>query len=347
MKHFAIIAVIVTLIIGIGVALGIPFAVSASASDRAEFAVTLASSMVQFASAYLFLYAIRSFKPVLRKSYILIVIGIGMLAFVQLGLPVATLFHLYNFWPLLILVLLFFFCSGIFMYMGIRKYALLVEVRNKSTYWRWVIGFAVILAVLLTVIFHEAPLPQILACSLAFNAASVMMAWRIRQQLGSVYTDAINKLIMSITAIIIFDLHMAIAQAFWPDGKGWYFTFGIHYWPQVLWAVTSLLAGQAFLRTVYYPQTLQENADFIDSIMYTAALASNVQAIDPILDQLRILTAKKKPEDFTDQDRKALLAIYRQIEDYLVTSDPLRTYPREELRSHLAYDFQSALKSTT
>lgn len=345
MKRFAIIAVILTLVIGVCIGLGFPFAASASASDRSELAVTLASALIQLASAYLFLYAMRSFKPVLRRSYVFIVIGTVMLAFVQVGLPVATIFHLYNFWPLSVLVLLFYFCSGMFMYIGIRKYARLVEARNKLTYWRWTIGTAIILSVALTLIFREAPLPQLIGCNLAFNIASVIIARRIRQQLGERYTDAINKLALSFTAIIIFDLHMVVAQAFWPDSKGWYFTFGIHYWPQVLWAIASLIAGQAFFRTAYYPQAIQENANFIDSILYVAALASNKQAIDPILDQLRVITSKKNPNDFTDQDRRTLLTIYRQIEDYLVTSDPLRTYSRQELRSHLTYDFQSALNT--
>jgi len=138
---------------------------------------------------------------------------------------------------------------------------------------------------------------------------------------------------------------MVVAQALSPDNKGWYFMYGIYHWPQVLWAVTSLIAGQAFFRTVYHPQAIQENANFLDSIMHIAALASNSRAIDPILDQLRMITANRTPENFTAQDRRALLAIYRQLEGYLVTSDPIRTYSRQELRSHLTYDFQSALNA--
>ncbi len=347
MKHFAIIAVILALVVSAGIALGLPFAVAASASDRFEVAVTLGAALIQLTSAYLFLYATQSFKPVLRKAYILIVIGMMMLAFVQVGLPVATIFNLYDFWPLLVAVLLCYFCSGIFIYIGIRKYALLVDARNKGTSWRWVTGFTIILAIVLTAIFRQAPLPQLIACNIVLNIAAMVVAQRIRQQLGSTYTDAINKLTLSLSAIVIFDLHMMVTEAFWPDGKGWYFTFGIHYWPQVLWAVASLIAGQAFLRTVFYPRAIQENAPFIDSIMYLATLVSNTQAIDPILDRLRTITAKKNPENFTTQDRQELLAVYRQLEDYLVTSDPIRTYSRQELRSHLTYDFQDALKATS
>ena len=75
----------------------------------------------------------------------------------------------------------------------------------------------------------------------------------------------------------------------------------------------------------------------LELVNYAASLDSNPRAIDPILDRVRAITANLSPgQSVSSEQENSLLRVYLQLEAYLGTKEPLRTFPREELRKRLS-----------
>lgn len=75
----------------------------------------------------------------------------------------------------------------------------------------------------------------------------------------------------------------------------------------------------------------------LDLATYAGSLASNPADIDPILDRVRkITTIHSVGSDLSPEDESALLEVYLDLEKYLMTNDPIRTFTKEELRGRLS-----------
>jgi hypothetical protein len=75
----------------------------------------------------------------------------------------------------------------------------------------------------------------------------------------------------------------------------------------------------------------------LDLVTYVSGLASNQLEIGQILDTVREITATLKPSERpSSQDDKRLLGVYLQLEQYLTTKEPLRTFTKEELRKRIS-----------
>lgn len=85
-------------------------------------------------------------------------------------------------------------------------------------------------------------------------------------------------------------------------------------------------------------------ASSLDMVTHAASLASNVKYIDPILDDVRMITAKLEPgQPISDNDNKKLICAYLQIETYLIAKESLRTFTREDLRRRCTDDLRQNL----
>jgi hypothetical protein len=74
----------------------------------------------------------------------------------------------------------------------------------------------------------------------------------------------------------------------------------------------------------------------LDMVTYAAGLVSNSRDIDPLLDKVRLITSKLQPgQTPSPNENKELVTVYLQIEHYLTTKEPLRTFVRDELRARL------------
>ncbi len=79
-----------------------------------------------------------------------------------------------------------------------------------------------------------------------------------------------------------------------------------------------------------------EDHKLINRIVYLASLASEVQVIDPMLDQLRNVTANyDRGQPLQDNDRRTLQKLVEKLKSYLITQDPLRSFTRESLAARL------------
>lgn len=72
----------------------------------------------------------------------------------------------------------------------------------------------------------------------------------------------------------------------------------------------------------------------LDLVTVTAGLASNSDDIRPLLGRVRSIAERVPPSGMlSPEDEAALFKIYLEMEHYLMTSDPIRAYTREELRA--------------
>lgn len=82
----------------------------------------------------------------------------------------------------------------------------------------------------------------------------------------------------------------------------------------------------------------------LELVTYAASLVSNPADIDPLLDPVRKITAMHAPgEDLSPANESEIFEVYIKLEKYLMTSDPIRTFTKAELRSRLSADLTSKL----
>jgi hypothetical protein len=92
--------------------------------------------------------------------------------------------------------------------------------------------------------------------------------------------------------------------------------------------------------------TLTSAKTVLDLVTSTAALASDSAQIDPMLDGVRAITAQIAPgQTLAAGDEAKLMRAYLQLEQYLITKEPLRSFTKEELRARIAPELLGRLTS--
>jgi hypothetical protein len=82
----------------------------------------------------------------------------------------------------------------------------------------------------------------------------------------------------------------------------------------------------------------------LELVSRTAELASNPKEIDQLLDGVRSVTSRLQPgSSLSQEDEKTLLQIYLQLEEYLTTKEPLRSYKKDDLRARIGPDLREKL----
>lgn len=105
-----------------------------------------------------------------------------------------------------------------------------------------------------------------------------------------------------------------------------------------LYALTQLIfliAGYSFSRITRNRVMVKQEGTIIDVITYVASLVSQPKAINSILERLRVITAAYN----SDKDLHDLVAIYQNIENYLVNQETLRTFTKDGLRRDIENRF--------
>jgi predicted outer membrane lipoprotein len=92
--------------------------------------------------------------------------------------------------------------------------------------------------------------------------------------------------------------------------------------------------------------TYGRDQDAIDDIIYLASLASEPAAIQPLLDEVRAVTARMQiGATPSEKDRARLQEVRRKLERYLEQRDPLRSLTASELQSKLRAHAHAANQS--
>jgi len=170
----------------------------------------------------------------------------------------------------------------------------------------------------------------------AMGLATVMVAYRVRGTLTPTLRPAMNWLIVSFLIMMAAGLQQLWLQHF--TTEDWWFRYqGWLYWALLGASMTFLKTGLVLRKLT---QGLAVTANPLDVVMYAAGLVSRPQDVDGVLDRLRRLTATLTPgAELTREQRQELLAIYLDLEQYLVTDERLRKLSVTSLRVSLPDSF--------
>jgi hypothetical protein len=82
----------------------------------------------------------------------------------------------------------------------------------------------------------------------------------------------------------------------------------------------------------------------LDMVTRTASLASNPDEIDPLLDDVRAITARLDAGQMpTSTDAHTLFTVYLKLESYLTNHETLRIFTPQQLRARLSPELQQQI----
>lgn len=247
------------------------------------------------------------------------------------------------------------YCIGTFiMYIGIQKFAKLLQVRALPLS---PLIFIVAVTALGTVVSWFFPYTGagreestfffgLLSFSGACSAVAAFVGWRIRQAIGASYKRPMTWLTAGLSMIAFYYFQVAFVQSIGMSVGflKWYDAYHLVLWPSIFGSISLLRAGQLFKWTGLQYGTLSKDANTIDIVLYVAGLSSDQRGIDQALDTVRQLTASmQSTSELRPEDEPQLIRTYLKIEDYLVTQEPLRRFIRQDIRARLPYEFQQKL----
>ncbi len=320
-------------------------------------------------AALLFLQGLSAFKAGLRIAYRWFAVGMIVFAAAFLQWPFLVMLDAENsFWVISGIVVLPYIVSVIFMYKGMRLFAKLLEIRSWLLSWPTTLTIVAIFAVIsgaaayiyLTTIGPEAVsddtymFTATVAWSTGFGIFTWLIARKVRATIGASYQKPMGWLVLALGFLCLSAIHEYVTS-FFVSTQDWYLYSGAITWLFNTTGVIFVVAGYMFnakstgVSAMVERDEVHSKADinraYIDSITNVAQLVSQPTDIDPILDGLRHVTAGLQPDTpLSPDERMQLVDVYKQLETYLVTSDPLRTFTKEELRPLLAPEFRSQVE---
>lgn len=309
------------------------------------------------------------YKAKLRRAYL--VMSVGVLA-AGLGTLQSLLITLLNLNTSLYAqsgaMILPFLLSGVLLYIAIRSFARLVGVKHPLTRAWVVLPGALMLAMASSLLPHaqDPRIPEI-----TYDAFVGIMVWsgslmlfagwltrNVRKHAGAHYAHAMTWLMWALIASASLLLYSGILTLL--NASGNLALNVISYILSIASGLGWIRAGYAFALTKYYdedkplwgqllggansndegPQTV------VDMVTYAAGLVSNSHEIDPLLDDVRVVTSRLGPgEKLSSTDTQRLVNVYLKIEQYLVSQEALRTFTANELRGHLTPELQKLVRT--
>lgn len=323
---------------------------SKSTHDFAALAaVALALSSFAIIAAILFMLGLKSFKDEFRKTYYFVCAGLITQALALLVYPTAIYLGILGTGFTSYGGDLFYTIGAISIFIGLWNFARLLKLSNLLTKLWFVGGVTLLVTIGLWGLPHS-PLdaPElyfdltrgIVAFEATLSLISVWVLWSIRRHASLLYARPIMWLMgalffNSVGEWFYFTANHILTPEGAPDSdltsvSGIFFLVS---------RVFYIVAGYSLIKMTQ-AETRQEKAAPIDAIVYMATLVSRPADIDPLLDQLRAITATL-PADrrLTPIQNEALHKLYAQLEEYLITKEPLLKFSRESLRAKLEHKF--------
>ncbi len=332
------------------------------AQTRAAIGILISS--LSFGAAWWFLSALSSFTKDLRIAYRLLVAGVVLFGLGLLQLPILGIFNLWDTWYVFWGVILVpFLVSVTLMYIGLRTFGRVLTIRSLFMSWRMLALVGVVFIAALVPIAHFLTrfpaeglevYDAVLMWCLAVFFFCAGLAFRIRQQIGEVYKDAMHWIHIALIAYAAATFHEYLANIVF-DPNGPYAATGAELLVFVVAGFLFLEAGRRFYlliapaaitaTTGFSSEEITFN-DYVESIIRIAELVSRPADVDPILDNLRAVTAMHGAgldKGLSSQERERLINTYRQLESYLTTKEPVRRQTSAEIRSRATPAFRAFL----
>ncbi|MEK7152951.1 MAG: hypothetical protein AAB834_03325 [Patescibacteria group bacterium] len=314
-------------------------------------ALAFAVVLTQLLAVWYFLSSLGTFKKGLRIAYYLASAGIFAFSFSQFVLPLAIFVTITSTLIANALVVVPYLLGGLLMYAGMYKFARLLEVHYLWRSIPFVLVFSLATTGAAIILPHPTiPLPErtfdlifgTVAWSDALILSTTILAYRIRQTIGSVYKNALSWFAAGAGVLTLAIFHEFSIKIFFESS--WY-VGDVSVWIFILTGIVFLKAGMAFKEAGRQVLQLPANASYIDTVIGVAQLVSKPADIDTELDKVRAITAREgsATKHLSPSDEAVLRDVYLRIENYLTTNEPLHAFTKEGLRAGLPDGFLKSL----
>lgn len=323
-------------------------------TDNVYFSICIAIFLSQITAVIFLLTSLRVFKQKLRVAYRILSAGILLFSLPAFILPVSSVVELDQL-ILSIFIVGSSLLGALVMYIALRWFASLLAIRSLFTSTLFALCTALLLGVASTLLPHlELPYEEIIIDAIfagyivagTFSAISAVIALQIRNKLGETYKNSIGWLAAALFVAAFACLHETLikllplfSDPFFND-----YLVSVGLWPFLLAAALLLQASISFRRVSARNFDIPADATPIEVVSRVARMASDPSAIDVALDKMREISATQTSKSSLSPSEEAtIVAVYKEIEAYLTTKEPLRRYTVEDIRTLLPEDFHKLL----
>lgn len=325
-------------------------------------------------SATSFLSGLKSFTRNLRVAYRLIALGILAFGVVWIQLVVWGLLDMWDSaWATSGSGLVPFIFTCAFIYFGARKFANVVGVKSVvCSFWlvtvmTLVVGVLTYLAAIHFVQYSlEGVEIYITVCAIcsSYLFFAGLAIFKIYKSIGAYYKSAMGWLAVGTLGLSAAAAHEAI-NTFWFNNGDAYTDYGYYLIPWIFVGFLLLRASYAFRLLPIQSEQVQaapakpsdkqqapvelpagdlSSSDYIDSILNIVTLVARPTEVDPILDDMRVITSNLTPgQELSASDREKLIGTYNKVEKYLLEKDPMQTFTTADIRSHCTAAFRTLI----
>jgi hypothetical protein len=249
--------VAVALAVTLLAALAVPYSVASGVGElafRFDFGLVVAATAFFIIAVSMFFLGLKGFKPGLKRAYVLICAGVLCIVSGVIILPLLTIFNLNETWLVTTrAVAIPYLFSGVLIYMGVRKYAKLLNITSLWTK-AWFVAAFVVAGLAITALIPHAPQGDelefdivnglIVAISL-FIIAAAIVALAIKNQSSGIYT---NPLAWLFIAIACTSVPAIVSTAFRMFGMDNWFTEAFTDFSIMVVGILYIRSGYAFTR---------------------------------------------------------------------------------------------------
>ncbi|HEV7453975.1 MAG TPA: hypothetical protein VGO07_01825 [Candidatus Saccharimonadales bacterium] len=321
---------------------------------------TIVDLVLAIGGGVLFLRALRNFKQELKPAWRMVALAQFAVGVLTITFPIIEYYYLWpNVWwnmssylPYLV--------GSIFMYLGMRKFYKLLELKSRIT------SVALVSVVILIGWGLHAFIPHIVVWT-QFNehqydlfelvpfipvicySAAAYMALRIRTKVGKEYSKSFGWLAVGLGLQAASSIIIGVLEV--TGYENWYFASRAYEIPVIVGDIGILTAAYYF-NVIGLPgsrfslwrrltgRAQSRAVTSVDIVVYVAGMVSDVNQIDGYLDGMRIVTSQHQTgAAYSESDQQKLYDVYRDIEKYLVTKERLRSFDAASLHANIAQHF--------
>lgn len=184
-----------------------------SLQSRVALAMPPYLTIITVGTTWFYLSSLKNFKTGLRRAFVLLSLSWIMMSLVQLQYAVILQFDLlqyplFKFAGLTIVISLWM----LFAYLGLRKYASLLDLGGRLLSWKWVGGLSAALVLLVLFAPHSSSIPDVpffrfaMACvipTLPLGIFASLLAHRIRRRVTPAYSKSMTILAWYLTIVTV------------------------------------------------------------------------------------------------------------------------------------------------
>lgn len=336
---------------------------------KTYLSITAVLCTLYLGGALFLIGGLSQFKSRLRVAYGLMCAGFIIFSIAQIQLPLVQYFDRYiGTWVRSGGELLLYLLAFGLTYAGVRAFAKIFAIRSVWMSWWFVMGGALVMGVLAYSLPHVPPVisPEkdfrgILALfgfGEWISISTFVLTLMAKRSANVIYTNALAWLTVERFIAMLLGIVYVATAAIWSDGAGFlvsgavlapYILGGLAF-AKMAYSFNTLAAGggavpaggdrYSFFGRPLQPTVEAQGANSVDIVMYAAQQASAPALINPILDEIRFVTARTGAERILSAaDQQKLAEAYLRLESYLVESEPIRKFTKQGLRQQIAAKF--------